>query len=74
MNKLESVNKSALKVIEKAVAVVKFIGNKGVDMKYSRIGDKIRSYLAELMNLIERGARNVRDVLGIGKVRVKFYS
>ena len=53
MYKLESVNRSVWKVIEKRVAVVKFIGNKGIGEKYSRIGVKGRSYLAELTNLIE---------------------
>ena len=53
MNKLESVNRSVWKVLEKRVAVVKFIGNKGIGEKYSRIGVKGRSYLAELTNLIE---------------------
>ena len=50
---MESVNRSVWKVIEKRVAVVKFIGNKGIREKYSRIGVKRRSYLAELTNLIE---------------------
>ena len=53
MDKLESVNRSVRKVIEKRVAVVKFIGNKGIGEKYSRIGVKRGSYLAELTNLIE---------------------
>jgi len=51
--KLESVNRSVWKVIEKRVAVVKFIGNKGIGEKHSRIGVKRGSYLAELTNLIE---------------------
>ena len=53
MYKLESVNRSGLKVIEKRVAVVKFIGDKGIGEEYSRIGVEGRSYLTELTNLIE---------------------
>ena len=68
MYKLESVNRSVWKVIEKRVAIVKFSGNKGIGEKHSRIGVKRRSYLAELTNLIERRATNVRDMLDIGKV------
>ena len=53
MYKLESVNRSVWKVIEKRVAVVKFSGNKGIGEKYSRIGVEGRLYLAKLMNLID---------------------
>ena len=45
MDKLESVNRSVWKVIEKRVAVVKFIGNKGIGEKYSELvssEDRIR--------------------------------
>ena len=64
MYKLESVNRSVWKVIEKRVAVVKFSGNKGIGEKYSRIGVKGRTYLAELTNWIEGTATNVRDTFG----------
>lgn len=65
---------SIREIVKQRVAVVDFGGDKGIGKNCSRVGIQRFSNLAEQTDLVERGAADVRDVLFVGEVRIKFNS
>ena len=71
---LETVDRSAGKIIEKRVTVIKFSRDKCIGKKFCRISVKGWSDLTNLAYLEEGRATNVGNMVSVREVRVEFNS
>jgi hypothetical protein len=62
LDKLKTIKRDIVKIVEKRIAVIKFRRDKSISKYDSRVSVKRRTHLSKSTNVIERCAANIRNM------------